>query len=33
MARLARRGPPGAVEIRDALLNERPARPLSAAEP
>jgi cytochrome d ubiquinol oxidase subunit I len=33
MARLARRGPPSDVEIRDALLNERPARPLSAAEP
>ena len=32
MARLARRGPPTQVEIRDALLNERPARPLSAAE-
>jgi cytochrome d ubiquinol oxidase subunit I len=33
MARLARRGPPSQVEIRDALQNERPARPLSAAEP
>ena len=31
MARLARAGPPDEVEIRDARLGERPARPLSAA--
>ena len=31
MARLARRGPPSDVEIRDAKLTERPARPLSGA--
>jgi hypothetical protein len=31
MARLARRGPPSEVEIRDAKLTERPARPLSGA--
>lgn len=32
MARIARAGPPDHVELRDALLTERPARPLSAAE-
>jgi cytochrome d ubiquinol oxidase subunit I len=32
MARLARRGPSEHVEIRDARLDERPARPMSAAE-
>ena len=31
MTRLARAGPPDEVEIRDARLGERPARPLSAA--
>jgi cytochrome d ubiquinol oxidase subunit I len=32
MARLARRGPPEHVEVRDPRLNQRPARPASAAE-
>jgi cytochrome d ubiquinol oxidase subunit I len=32
MARVAREGPPEHVELRDARLTERPARPLSAAE-
>jgi cytochrome d ubiquinol oxidase subunit I len=32
MARLARHGPSEHVEIRDARMTERPARPLSAAE-
>ena len=32
MARVARAGPPEHVDIRDARLTERPARPLSAAE-
>jgi cytochrome d ubiquinol oxidase subunit I len=32
MARVARAGPPDHVELRDARLGERPARPLSAAE-
>jgi cytochrome d ubiquinol oxidase subunit I len=32
MARLARQGPPAQVELRDARLGERPARPMSAAE-
>ena len=32
MARVARKGPPDQIEIRDALMSERPARPLSAAE-
>jgi cytochrome d ubiquinol oxidase subunit I len=32
MARVARAGPPDHVDIRDARLGERPARPLSAAE-
>ena len=32
MAKLARAGPPSEVELRDARLTERPARPLSAAD-
>lgn len=32
MARMARKGPPDHVEIRDARMAERPARPLSATE-
>jgi cytochrome d ubiquinol oxidase subunit I len=32
MARVARAGPPDHVELRDARLGERPARPLSAVE-
>jgi cytochrome d ubiquinol oxidase subunit I len=32
MARVARAGPPEHVELRDARLTERPARPLSALE-
>jgi cytochrome d ubiquinol oxidase subunit I len=32
MARVARAGPPDHVELRDARLSERPARPLSAVE-
>jgi len=32
MAKLARGGPPSDVELRDAKLAERPARPLSAAD-
>jgi cytochrome bd ubiquinol oxidase subunit I len=32
MARMARAGPPVMVEIRDARMTERPARPLSGAE-
>ena len=31
MAKVARAGPPSEVELRDAKLAERPARPLSAA--
>jgi cytochrome bd ubiquinol oxidase subunit I len=32
MAQLARRGPPDQVDVRDARLSERPARPMSAAD-
>jgi cytochrome d ubiquinol oxidase subunit I len=32
MVQLARRGPPDQVEVRDARLSERPARPMSAAD-
>jgi cytochrome d ubiquinol oxidase subunit I len=32
MAKVARAGPPSEVELRDAKLGERPARPLSAVE-